>query len=339
MHMANELLSPVVAGTTCAAAAAAIAYICRKAKHLASSRVLPLMGVPGAFVFAAQMVNFPLPLMPGTSGHLVGAVLLAIILGPYAAVIVMSSVVIVQCLIFQDGGIIALGCNLINMAILPPIIGSFIYGLCKDRTSTYISSIIACTLTLTLSSSFVAIEAAASGVLVIPFTTFLITLLIVHAVIGVIEGVITAAVLLYIRQVRPDVIKNNADGSAKLSTAVFCVTILIATLIIGTWISHYASDKPDGLEWSYAERPDQPEFAPAISNDNAIIAKADDLQDRISIFPDYTIRSAQISSASRAKAWQSFAAVIGSIMTMALVYLLSRIAGKRKTDSHAPCTD
>lgn len=201
----------------------------------------------------------------------------------------------------------------------------------------YISSIIACTLTLTLSSSLVAIQAAVSGVLVVPFTTFLLTLLAVHLVIGLIEGAITAAVLVYIKQVRPDVIEGSDTETAKVSTAVFCVTIMLATVIVGCWISLYASGNPDGLEWSYAERPDQPEFTSSISNDSATIAKVDELHSRMSLMPDYTRRPGDLASVP-SSAWQSLAAVVGSIATMAVIYLLAQIA-RRKNGCHAPCPD
>ena len=125
--MANELLSVPVATGTLAIAAGGLGLICRKVSKIVSSDKLPLMGILGAFIFAAQMVNFQLPAMPGTSGHIVGAVLLAIILGPHLAAIVISSVVIVQCLIFQDGGLLALGCNNINMGLVPSYVGYFLY--------------------------------------------------------------------------------------------------------------------------------------------------------------------------------------------------------------------
>ena len=135
MHMANELLSVPVATGSLAIAATALGLICKKTRQIITSDKLALMGILGAFVFAGQMVNFRLPAMPGTSGHMVGAVLLAIILGPHAAVIVMSSVVIIQCLIFQDGGLLALGCNLINMAIVPCYLGYFLYKASRTASS------------------------------------------------------------------------------------------------------------------------------------------------------------------------------------------------------------
>ena len=121
MHMANELLSVPVAAGTILLASGGIVAVARKAKQTLTNEKLPLMGVLGAFVFAAQMVNFPI--LTGTSGHMVGAVLLAILLGPHAAAIVMASIVIVQCLIFQDGGLLALGCNVINMGLVPAYLG------------------------------------------------------------------------------------------------------------------------------------------------------------------------------------------------------------------------
>ena len=127
MHMANELLSVPVAAGTLAIAAGGIGFICKKARRFITSDRFALMGILGAFVFAAQMVNFQLPAMPGTSGHMVGAVLLAIILGPHLGAIAVSSIVIIQCLIFQDGGLLALGCNIINMAIVPSYLGYFLY--------------------------------------------------------------------------------------------------------------------------------------------------------------------------------------------------------------------
>ncbi len=148
MHMANELLSVPVAAGTLAIAAGALGLICRKVGQIVAADKLALMGILGAFVFAAQMVNFQLPVMPGTSGHMVGAVLLAIILGPHLGAIVISSVVIVQCLIFQDGGLLALGCNIINMGLVPTYLGYFLYRMVTNgqfsSLKAYIGAMLAC---------------------------------------------------------------------------------------------------------------------------------------------------------------------------------------------------
>src|SRR5688572_5314174 len=113
MHMANELLTPAVAAGFIVLAGVALSLASRRVGAAFDPAKVPLMGVLGAFVFAAQMINFPI--LPGTSGHLGGGVLLAILLGPHAASLVMASILIVQCLIFQDGGILALGTNIVNM--------------------------------------------------------------------------------------------------------------------------------------------------------------------------------------------------------------------------------
>jgi cobalt/nickel transport system permease protein len=135
MHMANEMLSVPVAAGTLGIAGGVLAAVCRAARKHITPEKMPLMGILGAFIFAAQMVNFQLPLMPGTSGHFIGAVLLAIILGPHLGTIVISSVIILQCLIFQDGGILALGCNIINMAIVPCYLGYIVYSTLAPASS------------------------------------------------------------------------------------------------------------------------------------------------------------------------------------------------------------
>ena len=118
MHMADALISPAVGGTMWAAAAGLTAYSARQLKKEMDERKIPLMGVLGALVFAAQMINFTIP-GTGSSGHLEGAIVLAILLGPYAAFLTMASILTIQALFFADGGLLALGCNIFNMGFLP----------------------------------------------------------------------------------------------------------------------------------------------------------------------------------------------------------------------------
>ena len=117
MHMADALVSPAVAGTAGAVAVALIAVASKKVKKIERDDIVPMMGVLGAFVFAAQMINFSIP-GTGSSGHIIGGILLAALIGPWAAFITLCSVLIIQCLIFADGGMMALGCNIINMAAM-----------------------------------------------------------------------------------------------------------------------------------------------------------------------------------------------------------------------------
>ncbi len=346
MHMANELLSVPVAIGTLGAAAAGLGLVCHKAKSVITSDRFALMGIMGAFVFAAQMVQLQLPLMPGTSGHMVGAVLLAIILGPYAGAIAISSVVIIQCLIFQDGGLLALGCNIINMALVPSFLGYWVYKVFVSSATSqwrfYLGSILACVIALVAGAVLVPIEAGLSGVLQVPFYTFLVTMVGVHILIGVMEGLITAAVLLYLRQVRPDIIAGCAANSAKLSKAVLYTTVIIATIIIGAGVSHLASSLPDGLEWSYAERPNEPDFEPLISNESGTVTSIDNFQSRYSPLPDYTVRASAFGEIAQGQlveagpGWQSFAAVFGSAATMGLIWLAAWALRKKNGGQNAP---
>ncbi|MGD1042953.1 MAG: energy-coupling factor ABC transporter permease [Sedimentisphaerales bacterium] len=326
--MANELLSVPVATGTLAIAAGGLGLICRKVSRIVGSDKLPLMGILGAFIFAAQMVNFQLPAMPGTSGHMVGAVLLAIILGPHLAAIVISSVVIVQCLIFQDGGLLALGCNIINMGLVPCYVGYFLYKAVTAGQSssqrTYVGAMLACLVALEMGAILVPVEAALSGVLAVPFSTFLVTMIGVHFLVGLVEGLITVAVLGYLQQVRPDLVLDSLPGKIRLSRKTVLVTLLVFAMVAAAGLSLLASKMPDGLEWSYRERPNQPDFKPIIANENPTIAAVDQLQSKYTPLPDYSLRGAT------AKGWTSFAGVLGSLLTMLAVWAGMSLMRRKK---------
>jgi cobalt/nickel transport system permease protein len=328
MHMANELLSVPVAAGTLAVAAGGLGLICRKVSRVVSSDKLPLMGILGAFVFAAQMVNFQLPAMPGTSGHMVGAVLLSIVLGPHLAAIVISSVIIVQCLIFQDGGLIALGCNIINMGLVPCYVGYLIYRTVTFGQSgslrTYIGAVLACVVALEAGAVLVPVEAALSGVLAVPFSTFLITMVGVHFLVGLVESLITVAVLSYLQQVRPDLVLNSLPGKVRLSKKVVLGTLIVFTVVAAAGLSLLASQMPDGLEWSYRERPDQTDFKPIVVNENSTVAAVDQLQSKYTPLPDYSVRG------SAASGWTSFAGIVGSALTMAVIWTVASLLRKRQ---------
>lgn len=329
MHMANELLSPTVAASTLGIASIVIGFVCRKVRQRLSSEKYALMGVLGAFVFAAQMVQFQLPLMAGTSGHLVGAVLLTIVLGPNLAAIVITSVVILQCLIFQDGGILALGCNIINMGIVPCYLGYFVFRSISGAFGShggrlYFPVVAAGFLAIEAGAILVPIEATFSGVLNVPFKTFAFTMASVHLPIGLIEGFITAAVIEYLRQTRSDILSSLQSGKNRLSFKAVLAALLIAAIVIGG-LSLFASELPDGLEWSYATRPDEPQFKPIVDNENTAAAAAENFQRKYTIFPNYTIRTVPFGKIatdeiSASAAWTSLAAIIGSASVMLLIY-------------------
>ena len=330
MHMANELLSIPVATGTLAIAAGSLGFICRKVRQVIAAEKLALMGILGAFVFAAQMVNFQLPAMPGTSGHMVGAVLLAIILGPNLAAIVISSVVIVQCLIFQDGGLLALGCNIINIGLVPSYLGYFLYrAITNGRFSSlkvYVGAMLASVIATEAGAILVTIQAAMSGVLAVPLSTFLITMIGVHFLVGFVEGLVTVTVLAYLQQLRPDIVADSLPGTVRLSKNAVLATMGILAVLIGAGLSLLASDLPDGLEWSYAERPDEPGFEAVVSNPDSRITVVDDFQSKYSLMPDYSARASKLGQVAGQEAdigagWTSFAGVVGSALTMAVIWL------------------
>jgi len=332
MHMANELLSIPVAAGTILVAGTGLGLVCHHLRRVLATERLPLMGILGAFVFAAQMVNVQLPGMPGTSGHLIGAVLLAILLGPTAGALVISSVVIVQCLIFQDGGLLALGCNIINMALVPCYLGYSLYHTVTlgrpARWRTYIGALIASWAAVEAGAALVPVECALAGVLIVPLRTFLATLLGVHLLVGLMEGLLTAAVLAYLGRVRPELIR--LPGTALLSRRAAMATLLACAILCAGGLSLLASRMPDGLEWAYAVRPDQPDFRPMVFNPSPHVAAANQLASRYTPLPDYSCRAAPIGEVARAESnaaagWTSFAGVTGSLLSMGLVWLCVRL--------------
>ena len=207
MHMADGLISPAVGAVMYGLSGAAAIYSAKKLKEENESEKIPLMGVMGAFVFAAQMINFTIP-GTGSSGHLCGGVLLSSILGPYGGFITMIAILALQCFMFADGGILALGCNIWNMAFYGCFIGYFCiyHQLTKNKMSNgriMLASILASVMTLQLGAFSVTLETLISGVTKIPFGTFLLLMQPIHLAIGFVEGVVTGLVLIFIYGTRP----------------------------------------------------------------------------------------------------------------------------------------
>lgn len=186
--------------------AGGIGYCVRRTSRLLKERMVPLMGVMAAFIFAAQMLDFPV--MGGTSGHLMGAAFAAILLGPYAAAVVMAVVLIAQCLILQDGGLTALGANVLNMAILGAIPGYFIYNFIrrsvKGRTGIFAGAAVASWISDVLMACACSAELAASGTA--PFSVTLSAMVSVYSVIGIVEAIITVLMVSFVLKVRPDLV-------------------------------------------------------------------------------------------------------------------------------------
>lgn len=207
-------------------------------------RQVPLMGVMAAFIFAAQMINFPVA--GGTSGHLLGGTLAAITLGPWAGMLVMTAVIAVQALLFQDGGLLAMGANILNMGLVTVAIGYGLYravSSSRNRTRTFVVAGIAAWLSVMAGALFTSLQLWLSGTaqlqIVIP------AMLTVHALIGVGEALITVAALTFIFQTRPDLLGENSV-SAKGSRGWVVAGVLVSLAVV--LLSPLASADPDGLE-------------------------------------------------------------------------------------------
>jgi len=349
MHMANELLTVPVAGITLALAGVLVALAAVRARKTLDPERLPLMGVMGAFVFAGQMINFTLPLMPGTSGHLGGGVLLAIVLGPAAGIVTMAGILIVQCLLFQDGGLLALGCNIINMGVVPCMLGWGLYRLILGRGGAgtapwrqYAAAWAACVVGVTAGAALVPVEAAVSGVLLVSPLHFFGVMVGVHLIIGFIEGLITFAVVAYLRQVRPAAVGlARPDTRRALGRGTVIASLLVTSMLLAGIIAWFASDYDDGLEWSL--------FGHAYGDtDEALAEPSDDvaavsaLQSRWSPMTDYSRRAVPLGETpgeeesavaeethSPVDPWKSLAGILGTVVTLGLVYLVSVLLRKR----------
>lgn len=216
--------------------------ISRTSKSLGEKQV-PLMGVMAAFIFAAQMINFPVA--GGTSGHLLGGALAAIMLGPWAGMLVMTAVIAVQALLFQDGGLLVMGANILNMGLITAAIG---YGLYRgisggSRIMKLIVAGVAAWLSVMAGALFTSLQLWLSGTsqlqVVIPAMLF------VHALIGLGEAVVTVAALSFVLQARPDLLGENSE-SAKGSKGWVIAGITISLIVVS--LSPFASADPDGLE-------------------------------------------------------------------------------------------
>lgn len=254
MHLSDALLSTPVALTGDAAAAVLLAVAGSRMKKNDNSSIVPMMGVLGAFVFAAQMINFAIP-GTGSSGHIIGGVLLAAFLGPWAAFVTLASVLIIQCLVFADGGLLALGCNLLNMGMTTTLIAyPLIYKpIVRQSTNVWrigVGAVAACIVGLELGACLVAGEIALSDVSALSDLTFLKIMTLIHLPIGLVEGIATAMVLAFIAKSRPDLLQseNNFAGKKKINK-VF-IGFAIATIILSCGLVWFASTNPDGLEWS-----------------------------------------------------------------------------------------
>lgn len=314
MHMADALVVPAVAVTMYACSTAAAGYSVRGVRLEDNEKKVPVMGIMGAFVFAAQMINFTIP-GTGSSGHLCGGMLLSALLGPCGGFLTMIGVLLIQCLMFADGGLLALGCNIWNMAFY----GCFIGALCiwrpimkkgASRGKILLASILGCVLTLQLGAFSVVLETMASGITELPFGAFVAAMQPIHLAIGLVEGLITAAVLCFVYEARPQLLwgVGCVTKKSRLTVGKTLGVIGIAALIVGGVCSLFASSLPDGLEWSMERVAGTAELEAA----GGAYDIASSVQESSAFLPDYAF------SGSDSMAGTSVSGILGALAVVLL---------------------
>lgn len=309
MHLLDILNAP-----TCAAAAltagGAVAVGLRKVHSGEGDRAIPLMGVMSAAVFAAQMVKFPI--LPGVGGHLMGGMLAALVLGPWAGVLAMTVVVTAQCLLFYDGGLTVLGANILNMAVIAPLTGYCVYSivgrLAVGRRTFVVAVATGAWCSVVLASVLAAVELAASHVA--PLRLVLPAMVAVHSIIGVGEALITGMIADFLWRVRPELIcgltdaRNKGDAQRRILRLA-----LVGVLLAAFFLSPLAVAAPDGLEYVAASLGfDQPP------------PKAGEL----ALWPGH-----QVPGMEGTWLGTSISGVFGAVAAMAAAWLVGKLVGRQ----------
>lgn len=342
MHMADALLAPAVAATMYAASAVMVGASVKTLRKDEATAKLPTMAVTSALVFAGQMINYTIP-GTGSSGHLCGGMLLSALLGPQAGFLSMVVILTIQCLFFVDGGLLALGANCWNMAFYgcfvgyyllwrPIIKGKLFSGMSKKaamRGKIVLASILGCVITLQLGAFSVVLETSISGITDLPFGAFVGLMQPIHLAIGLVEGLVTSAVLLFVYEARPELIMDvTASGSeGKYSLKTTLVVLAVAAAIVGGCLSLFASSNPDGLEWSlfgnadagYSQNMGLDEEDYGVQSGAADTAAA--IQEKTAFLPDYAF------SNSDSAAGTTVSGLVGSGMVAGLAALICVTGG------------
>ena len=330
MHMADGFISPAV-GCTMWAASAAITTLCaRKVRQEKEMRLVPLMGVLGAFIFACQMLNFTIP-GTGSSGHLGGGLILAVLLGPYAGFLVMA----------------AIGCNIFNMGFFSCLVAyPFIYRpLAGTKTGTgriTLASVIAAVIGLQMGAFSVVLETTASGISALPFAQFVELMLPIHLAIGAVEGLATVAVVIFISKAQPSLLRpaDLETGTVKKASWTVLGIFAVAALLCGAALSWFASAYPDGLEWSVAGVTGSEETR--LAEPSPLHRNLETVQEATAIMPDYAFPADDGANTAETEASSSIvnpetsmAGVLGSAIIAALIFAAGFLFG-RKPHSHCP---
>lgn len=270
MHIPDGFLSVAISVICWALTAAVVGVSLWRSGNTLGGRQVPLMGVLAAFIFATQMLNFTVA--GGTSGHLIGGALAAILLGPWAAILTMTTVISIQALVFQDGGLLVMGANILNMAIIAPLVA---YGTYRGvmavagarRWGLFVGGFVAAWLSVVVSAVATAVQLAFSGTS--PLGVALPAMAGVHALIGIGEGLITVGALAFVATARRDLLQQKAQPAKGLGWAA--IGLGIALMV--TLLAPLASEHPDGLE--------------RVAEDLGFIGRAQDAP--YQVIPDYVL--------------------------------------------------
>jgi len=326
MHAPDGFLNAGTAVATGALSLGTVTMALRQAKHQLQDRLIPLAGITAAFVFAAQMFNFPVA--AGTTGHVLGGALAAILLGPSVGVVVVTIVVVIQALAFADGGLTALGYNVLNMAVIPAFGGYAAFRLFRRWFVTTTGGVIgaaglAAWSSVVMSSIAFSIEWLFGATAPISFDRVLFAMVGVHALIGVGEGIISALAIGAVLASRSDLVFGASDldrtqlTDTKVQTRTFLIGGALIAVVFATVISQFAVDNPDGLE--------------RVAEDTGMVMSAPaDLRSE-SFFADYA--TAGISNESLSLA---VAGVVGTLVTLAVVSGIFLAVRDRRRPGHGP---
>lgn len=344
MHMADALISPIVGGTMMAASAGIATYSIKKVQSDMDDKKIPFMGVMGAFVFAAQMINFQIP-GTGASGHIGGGLLLAVLLGPYAGFLTMCSILLIQAMFFADGGLLALGCNMFNLGFYTcflayPLIYKRITRGKVNGVRIFVASLLSSIVGLQLGAFSVVVETLLSGKTELPFGTFVLLMQPIHLAIGVMEGIISAAVIGFVWKARPEIMERTANSGAigSISMKNVLAVFLVAVVLTGGVLSWFASSNPDGLEWSMEKTAGTSE----LEADGWIYNVMSRLQNKMAFLPDYSFKTAaddEVHTSESVEKWPavssgtSVSGIVGGVMTLAMAMSVGaaiRLAKRKK---------
>ena len=308
LHIPDGFLTPIVAVVGWVLAIVMIVMAIRQTNRQLGERQIPMMGILAAFIFAAQAINFPVA--AGTSGHLIGAALAAIVMGPWAATLIMTAVVVVQGLLFQDGGLLVMGWNTMNMGVLAAFTGYFTYGLARrfageSRPATLAAAFAAGWISVVLAAFATALELAASGTSPLVLATAAMTG--VHAIIGIGEGLITAAAVGLLLASRPEVMKGGQVAPGQRSASYVLVGLAIALGV--ALFSPLASPSPDGLEF--------------VAEQQGFLGLA--LSSPYELLPDYTL-----PFVSNPALTTILAVALGTLIVFGGAVLIGRLAARRE---------